>query len=515
MYKISEFSKLCHLPVKTLRYYDSEGLLIPDRIDKFTGYRYYSAAQIADCNRIAALKELGFSLSEIKQHLKAGSPEDVLALIDTKRAEMERALSHMESQLKQLVYIRNIMKEGEGVMFDLVIRNSDMIHVAYRRDFFSEKEDAYHVACSIKSELPGSVSGQRVVIINYETEYCEHDFDLAACAEIAGKLPKESAYSERTLSFLDETASVVCNKNELDAAYRFMMRQMEELSCQITGAFYEIYYEDGTVELKVPICRLSKEATIVNDDVPLVFENDIQVIGKWKFIDKVPSAEQFCMEKRKYSDSKNIWLKELYFLPDGQGYWVMKGWTKGYLTISSGYPKYTCRNAYSIRQQNGKTLMFIEMKDDSYSISRGGKPEIYVFEKVSDKEYTKEEIRIRDNTDMPFVPDEAVMGAWTVRDFVKTPDCFLADRQNFPRDGMFFESVLFKDNGRAVVQYRGRPTLESHWTAGYLLDRENAIAEAYVIQRIGGAEYLFVEWKSGDYQFGGRTPLWYVFERKA
>ena len=40
MYKIGELSKLCSIPVKTLRYYDDIGLLRPDHIDKFTGYRY-------------------------------------------------------------------------------------------------------------------------------------------------------------------------------------------------------------------------------------------------------------------------------------------------------------------------------------------------------------------------------------------------------------------------------------------------------------------------------------------
>ena len=68
MYKIGELSPLCRIPVKTLRFYDREGLLVPDEIDRFTGYRYYSAARIADCNRIISFKELGFSLEEIKNH---------------------------------------------------------------------------------------------------------------------------------------------------------------------------------------------------------------------------------------------------------------------------------------------------------------------------------------------------------------------------------------------------------------------------------------------------------------
>ncbi len=45
MYKIGELSKLSQIPVKTLRFYDAEGILVPDEIDEFTGYRYYGAAK--------------------------------------------------------------------------------------------------------------------------------------------------------------------------------------------------------------------------------------------------------------------------------------------------------------------------------------------------------------------------------------------------------------------------------------------------------------------------------------
>lgn len=60
MYKIGELSKLSNIPVKTLRFYDLEGLIRPDRVDEFTGYRYYSASKLSDCYRILAMKELDF-----------------------------------------------------------------------------------------------------------------------------------------------------------------------------------------------------------------------------------------------------------------------------------------------------------------------------------------------------------------------------------------------------------------------------------------------------------------------
>ena len=108
MYKIGELSRLCRIPVKTLRYYDSEGLLVPDEIDRFTGYRYYSAARLADCNRIISLKELGFSLEEIKKHMHASSDADILELVETKCTELTET---SEQHLVAIPYIIEFLNE--------------------------------------------------------------------------------------------------------------------------------------------------------------------------------------------------------------------------------------------------------------------------------------------------------------------------------------------------------------------------------------------------------------------
>lgn len=44
--KIGEFSRLMQVTVKTLRHYEHKGLLIPDEIDEWTGYRYYNIEQM-------------------------------------------------------------------------------------------------------------------------------------------------------------------------------------------------------------------------------------------------------------------------------------------------------------------------------------------------------------------------------------------------------------------------------------------------------------------------------------
>ena len=46
MFRIGEFSRLAMVSVRMLRHYDEIGLLTPNTVDPYTGYRYYSAGQL-------------------------------------------------------------------------------------------------------------------------------------------------------------------------------------------------------------------------------------------------------------------------------------------------------------------------------------------------------------------------------------------------------------------------------------------------------------------------------------
>ena len=88
MLKIGDFSKLAQVSVKTLRYYGKLGLLEPTWIDRFTGYRYYTLDQLPRLNRILALKDLGFSLEQIKQMLREDLPAaELRGMVQIKYAE--------------------------------------------------------------------------------------------------------------------------------------------------------------------------------------------------------------------------------------------------------------------------------------------------------------------------------------------------------------------------------------------------------------------------------------------
>ena len=68
MLKIGDFANLFSISIKTVRYYEEKELFTPYYIDQYSGYRYYDDKNITEMSRILYLKELGFSLEEIKNY---------------------------------------------------------------------------------------------------------------------------------------------------------------------------------------------------------------------------------------------------------------------------------------------------------------------------------------------------------------------------------------------------------------------------------------------------------------
>src|SRR5579859_3662844 len=112
MLKIGDFSKLSQVTVKALRYYDDIGLLKPMFIEPSTGYRFYSVEQLPRLNRIMALKELGFSLTQIADLLdNTVSAEQIKGMLLLKQAEIER---QVQAELEQLRKVRARLQQIEN-----------------------------------------------------------------------------------------------------------------------------------------------------------------------------------------------------------------------------------------------------------------------------------------------------------------------------------------------------------------------------------------------------------------
>lgn len=107
--RIGEFSKLSGVPIRTLRYYDEIDLFKPAEIDLFTDYRYYKEEQIEDLNLINNLKDVGFSLEEIKSNWNHFNNEVML----NKKKELKQKLENINESIKKIDYLRSNIVDGK------------------------------------------------------------------------------------------------------------------------------------------------------------------------------------------------------------------------------------------------------------------------------------------------------------------------------------------------------------------------------------------------------------------
>lgn len=123
--KIGEFAELNQVTTKMLRHYDEIGLLKPAAIDPGTGYRSYASEQSRLLNWIMILKNLDFSLKEIKEFV-SGPIEStfVVQQLIRKRIEISAALNE-QIQKKMAIdrLITIIEKEGFEMNKEIDLQN--------------------------------------------------------------------------------------------------------------------------------------------------------------------------------------------------------------------------------------------------------------------------------------------------------------------------------------------------------------------------------------------------------
>ncbi|MEV5574361.1 MerR family transcriptional regulator [Spirillospora sp. NPDC052269] len=132
MFTIGEFARHGRVSIRMLRHYDALGLLRPVRVDPDSGYRYYEAGQLARLNRVIALKDLGFTLQQVRDILNDQvTTEELRAMLRLRRAELETAMTTTAARLVQVeARLRSIEREGQMPDEDIAVKSLPKLRVA-------------------------------------------------------------------------------------------------------------------------------------------------------------------------------------------------------------------------------------------------------------------------------------------------------------------------------------------------------------------------------------------------
>ena len=147
---IKHFAALCQCSTQTLRYYDRIGLLKPSRVDQWTGYRYYEAAQAVDFVKIRHLQEADFSISEIKELLRQPD-EAVYRAFEEKIGQQTQKLERIRAVQRTYLREKSDMEKIIQSMSDFIL--SQLSDFEGLREFGLTPEDGPRVVDRVRAYM--------------------------------------------------------------------------------------------------------------------------------------------------------------------------------------------------------------------------------------------------------------------------------------------------------------------------------------------------------------------------
>ena len=262
MHKIGEFSILSKTTIKTLRFYEEQGLIKPCFVDKFTNYRYYQTSQLADVAKIVSLREIGLSVKEIKRIVDG---EDLTVMLEQRKSAIHDEIATRHSQLRK---INEILEEK--FMQQQIFVKTIPAHTAYFKEGtiknFGEIVNFVLTAgaeCAkdnpnLKCTEPG------YCYVNYlDGEYKEKDMKIRYVEAV-----ESAGVESKTIKFttIDSTKAVCIEHkgsyDNLRTSYNALIKYIEENGLEITDFPRECYIDgcwnkhnenDYLTEIQFPI----------------------------------------------------------------------------------------------------------------------------------------------------------------------------------------------------------------------------------------------------------------------
>lgn len=128
-WSIQEIAKMAGVTSRTLRHYDSVGLLMPAKVGN-NGYRYYDSSSLIRLQRIIMLRNLGVSIPEI-QKIFQNQIDEKQALsvhLDLLEAEMDR----LSKQIQAVKHTVSVLAGEKELMVEKMFDGFD--HTQYKEE---------------------------------------------------------------------------------------------------------------------------------------------------------------------------------------------------------------------------------------------------------------------------------------------------------------------------------------------------------------------------------------------
>ena len=243
LYKIGMFAAMNHVTVKTLRFYEKQGLLMPAVINQENGYRYYTLSQMAVLHQITALKMAGFTLEEIAR-IHSGANEE--AVLRKKKSELIAKIADLTQRIA--VVDGYLSKKKTGLSHPVLIKTIPETTVAAMRVRLESYDSLFDVMPEMGAlmEKAGCECAlPEYCFTNYlEPGYKDEDILVEICEAVTGAKGEIGGLYFRTLPEIQ--AACMFHRGSYGAlpeSYETVLKYIEENGYEIAGAIRESYID--------------------------------------------------------------------------------------------------------------------------------------------------------------------------------------------------------------------------------------------------------------------------------
>jgi DNA-binding transcriptional MerR regulator len=268
MLQIGEFSRLGRVSVKTLHYYDEIGLLKPAEVDSWTGYRHYTTAQLFQLHEIVALKQLGFSIGQIRAIIGGDDSE---TLLTQKQAELTAAQQAVTDQLFRLNHYRQLKREGFAMTYQVVVKELPQMSVFCAQAVIPDYESMLSlipaIGAKVAADNPQVTCGTPEYCCNIcrSGEYTDHDIEVEVCQWVETPGRDGDGYTFKELPAVTVASTLHRGPyDDLGAAYAFLVDWIDANGYRLDGPWREVFIDgiwntesraDWVTELQMPIVK--------------------------------------------------------------------------------------------------------------------------------------------------------------------------------------------------------------------------------------------------------------------
>lgn len=254
-YAIGKVSELCNVSIKTLRYYDDIGLLVPEYRKKESNYRYYTHNQILTLFIIRKLRDLGVSLKEIQVIITNSEPKSMEESITKRLTEIQSMIDDLNNQYAEgKILLDRLLKgydllEGkmERIAEDITVEEIPVVHTLVTRKVEKNYKNS-NVSLNRWFELfqTASQNDLRIVgtvILTYHNHPMDQFFKKECDLEVAVQIDHASELSEyKTFGgFKAVTALHIGRNEEIIQTHIKMIKWLNQEGYTIDGNISEEY----------------------------------------------------------------------------------------------------------------------------------------------------------------------------------------------------------------------------------------------------------------------------------